>query len=58
MENLQKAAIRSMRLSGMDENPGQRMEVIVKDGKRHIIGENPDDIPDYHFYEKYIPGRQ
>ena len=54
VENLQKAAIRSMRLSGMDENPGQRMEVIVKDGKRYIIGENPDDIPDYHFYEKYI----
>ena len=54
VENIQKAAIRSMRLSGMDENPGQRMEVLVKDGKRHIIAENPEDIPDYNFYEKYI----
>jgi DNA polymerase I len=54
VENIQKAAIRSMRISGMDENPGQRMEVVIKDGKRHIIAENPEDIPDYKFYEKYI----
>ncbi|EQD77524.1 DNA polymerase I, partial [mine drainage metagenome] len=54
VENLQKAAIRSVRSQGIHENPGQRMAVIVKDGKRKIIAESSEDIPDYRFYEKYI----
>ena len=54
VENIQKAAIRSVRNMGLDENPGQRLEIIVKDGKRNIIAETGDDNPDYSFYEKYI----
>ncbi|MHB8361302.1 MAG: type B DNA-directed DNA polymerase [Thermoplasmataceae archaeon] len=54
VENIQKAAIRSARSQGIRENPGQRMAVIVKDGKRKIIAESSEDVPDYRFYEKYI----